>query len=397
MVAFTGHGMVPNALDVPSMAFLPELLARWDTGEARLGEGPLPPPPPAKHQRRHWKHAVWDLATDAGRRDLEGPWAQAARGDVLNWQPASWYAPLWPQLRAFALPSYSDGTIRWNLRGREAAGRVDPAEVPALTAELTELLSGVVCGRTGAPVVDDLVVLGGPRPGQAPRRPPRALDGGRLHRRRPPPAAGDDRSAAVLSDGRAPEPGCVHRGRAGDLGGRAMARARGVGSGGDAAGPAFVPAPLRNPASLWPLLRLGEHKEDSMTRIHLSLRTTDLEASTRFYTTLFGAPPDKLHEDYARFQPEDAPITLSLMPGTPGESHDHLGLKFPHPAGAKAAWQRLTEAGVPVTTQDEVTCCWATANKVWAADPDGRAWEVYTVTDDAPGRADGDAPSTCCA
>lgn len=136
-----------------------------------------------------------------------------------------------------------------------------------------------------------------------------------------------------------------------------------------------------------------------MIRIHVALHTHDLDAAQQFYAALFGEPADKVHEDHVRFQPADLPLTLTLMPGTPEPGPDHLGLKFADPSLAKAAWARLTEAGIVLQTEEDVTCCWATSNKVWTADPDGRAWEVYTVVDDAPGTRDGveATPAACCA
>jgi catechol 2,3-dioxygenase-like lactoylglutathione lyase family enzyme len=121
-----------------------------------------------------------------------------------------------------------------------------------------------------------------------------------------------------------------------------------------------------------------------MTRVHIALQTTDLAATTAFYTALLGESPDKERPDYARFQPTSAPITLALSTGTPQPGPHHLGLKLPAAADTRAAWQRLVEAGLEVRTEHEVTCCWAVQDKAWATDPDGRAWEVYTVVDDLP-------------
>jgi catechol 2,3-dioxygenase-like lactoylglutathione lyase family enzyme len=132
-----------------------------------------------------------------------------------------------------------------------------------------------------------------------------------------------------------------------------------------------------------------------MSRIHLSLATTDLEASTRFYTALLGTPPDKVQEAYRRFAPADHPIVLSLHPGTPATTagHEHLGLRFADVAATKAAWARTTAAGLDVHTEGEVSCCWAVQQKAWAHDPDGRPWELYTVLEDLPTAGD----TRCCA
>ncbi len=42
----------------------------------------------------------------------------------------------WSRTRAFPVPSDTNGTIRFNLKGREQAGIVDPHDVPALVAEI---------------------------------------------------------------------------------------------------------------------------------------------------------------------------------------------------------------------------------------------------------------------
>jgi predicted AlkP superfamily phosphohydrolase/phosphomutase len=39
-----------------------------------------------------------------------------------------WYQPAWPRMEAFALPSFSEGYVRLNVRGRERDGIVDPAD-----------------------------------------------------------------------------------------------------------------------------------------------------------------------------------------------------------------------------------------------------------------------------
>lgn len=131
-----------------------------------------------------------------------------------------------------------------------------------------------------------------------------------------------------------------------------------------------------------------------MTRIHLSLQTADLDAATRFYTELFGAGPDKVREDYVRFQPADSPIALALGPGKPVLGAHHFGLKLAETAQVSAAHARLEKAGLVRSVETGTTCCHAVQDKFWLADPDGRAWEVYAVTDDLAPVARED--SSCC-
>jgi len=126
-----------------------------------------------------------------------------------------------------------------------------------------------------------------------------------------------------------------------------------------------------------------------MNRIHLSLRTPDLGAATTFYTQLLGTEPDKIHDDYVRFAPDALPILLSLVPGD--AAVDHLGLRLVDRAELQ---QRLDPLGL--SAADEVVCCHAEKSEAWLRDPDGRAWEIYQVTDEAPRAAPTPRSAGCC-
>jgi len=111
LVLFTLDDTGPNLLDLPSMGLLPEMLFRWNfPGRAALaaGEAGRTLPPVRADYRDNWKLDVWALRTAEGDRLLLSPSTLEARGDPLSWNPASWYRPLWPEMKAFALPSLSD-------------------------------------------------------------------------------------------------------------------------------------------------------------------------------------------------------------------------------------------------------------------------------------------------
>ena len=142
-----------------------------------------------------------------------------------------------------------------------------------------------------------------------------------------------------------------------------------------------------------------------MTRVHMSFMTADLAATTRFYSALFGAGPDKVRDDYARFQPDGVPITLSVMPGAPVAETNHYGVKLQSTDEVRSARERLVDAGLATREEEATTCCYAVQDKIWVNDPDGRAWEVYVVTDDLGATrksedssccATDDSPSSCC-
>ena len=64
-----------------------------------------------------------------------------------------------------------------------------------------------------------------------------------------------------------------------------------------------------------------------MKRFHVHAHVADLQASIAFYTRMFGAEPDRVESDYAKWMLEDPRINfaISTRGGTPGV--DHLGIQ----------------------------------------------------------------------
>jgi predicted AlkP superfamily phosphohydrolase/phosphomutase len=75
----------------------------------------------------------------------------------LGHEPPMWYRPVWPQMKAFALPSFSEGYVRVNLRGRERDGIVEPAEYDRVCDEVEALIRAVRDARTGRPLAADVL------------------------------------------------------------------------------------------------------------------------------------------------------------------------------------------------------------------------------------------------
>lgn len=73
--------------------------------------------------------------------------------DYLQYQPARWLKPYWPHLRAFALPTFSDGFVRINLEGREGSGIVPVEDYASECDRIIELLSEVRHATTGEPMI----------------------------------------------------------------------------------------------------------------------------------------------------------------------------------------------------------------------------------------------------
>jgi catechol 2,3-dioxygenase-like lactoylglutathione lyase family enzyme len=143
----------------------------------------------------------------------------------------------------------------------------------------------------------------------------------------------------------------------------------------------------------------------ALPRVQLALNVADVDAAVDFYSRLFGAEPHKQRPGYANFALDAPPLKLVLIENAAAAgSINHLGVEVADTAGVGEAQQRIAEAGLTGRDEADVVCCHARQDKVWVNDPDGAAWEVYTITDDNPElslamAADGsaDTGSVCCA
>ena len=54
------------------------------------------------------------------------------------------------------------------------------------------------------------------------------------------------------------------------------------------------------------------------TKFHASLNVSDLARSAAFYRVLLGVEAARRLDDYAKFEIQDPPLVLSLMPGRAG-------------------------------------------------------------------------------
>jgi predicted enzyme related to lactoylglutathione lyase len=131
-------------------------------------------------------------------------------------------------------------------------------------------------------------------------------------------------------------------------------------------------------------------------KTHLNFATTDLEKSVSFYSTLLDAMPAKVLSDYALFITEQPglELALDLSDGVSPTRDAHYGIFVETSDDVERAIERLERAGLASTIEREETCCYANQTKVWAIDPEGRRWEVYTVHEDTEERDD--AATSCC-
>jgi len=134
-------------------------------------------------------------------------------------------------------------------------------------------------------------------------------------------------------------------------------------------------------------------------KMHLNLATRDLDASVTFYSTLLSAKPVKHYDDYALFLTEQPGLELAIVadPATNVGESTHYGIVVETPEKVDEAIARWQAANVEIEIETEETCCYATQNKVWATDPDGRRWETYYVVAETEERGDvGSSETPCC-
>lgn len=131
-------------------------------------------------------------------------------------------------------------------------------------------------------------------------------------------------------------------------------------------------------------------------RPHLSLDVHNVPASVAFYQRVFRVPPQKQTTDYAKFDLARPALNLSLVSSTGRISAvDHLGIEV-ESVEEIAAWKAHLQAeGILARVEENTACCFARQDKLWFSDPDGNAWEIFTVHEQLPVNGQLSA-SGCC-
>lgn len=115
-----------------------------------------------------------------------------------------------------------------------------------------------------------------------------------------------------------------------------------------------------------------------MKRLHMHVMVDDLERSVGFYSTLFGAWPDVVKADYAKWMLDDPRVNLAISArGTEAVGLDHLGIQTESADELKELGARLKAAGETMLNQTDAACCYAKSDKAWVKDPSGLRWETF--------------------
>jgi catechol 2,3-dioxygenase-like lactoylglutathione lyase family enzyme len=115
-------------------------------------------------------------------------------------------------------------------------------------------------------------------------------------------------------------------------------------------------------------------------RPHVSLDVRNVTASVAFYQKVFGVAPQKQTADYAKFNLTEPALNFSLVSSTENVSRvNYLGIEVEATDDIVRWKQRLQKQGILEKVEKGVECCFARQDKLWFSDPDGNAWEVFTV------------------
>ena len=114
-----------------------------------------------------------------------------------------------------------------------------------------------------------------------------------------------------------------------------------------------------------------------MKRFHVHVSVEDLDASVRFYSTVFGAPPSVRQPDYAKWMLEDPRLNFAISKRGAPPGLDHFGFQVDGDEELAELRAQVERAQMPAVDQAGARCCYALADKYWITDPQGIAWETF--------------------
>lgn len=138
-----------------------------------------------------------------------------------------------------------------------------------------------------------------------------------------------------------------------------------------------------------------------MKRFHVHVAVEDLAASIRFYSTVFGAPPAVVRDDYAKWMVEDPRVNFAISARGMKPGIDHLGLQVDSDEELAALRKQVGDAEIAARDQPAAACCYARSDKYWTVDPQGVAWETFRTLGEIPvfgaDAKQTEAGEACCA
>lgn len=114
-----------------------------------------------------------------------------------------------------------------------------------------------------------------------------------------------------------------------------------------------------------------------MSRIHMHMVVEDIDHSTLYYTTLFGADPVVVKSDYVKWVLDDPCLNFDISSRGRIPGLDHVGIQTDTVGELEALQARMEAAGFTGQSQKDTACCYEHSDKFWLLDPVGNAWEAF--------------------
>lgn len=134
-----------------------------------------------------------------------------------------------------------------------------------------------------------------------------------------------------------------------------------------------------------------------MKRMHVHVSVDDLQASIKFYSTMFGSEPTVIKLDYAKWMLDDPRVNFAISQRGAPAGLNHLGIQVESSEELAEMNDRLRALDTQVKEEMGTACCYAKSDKYWVTDPQGIAWEAYHTLDSVPMfGGDETRDSNCC-
>lgn len=121
-----------------------------------------------------------------------------------------------------------------------------------------------------------------------------------------------------------------------------------------------------------------------MKRLHVNLSVADLDASVRFYSSIFDAQPSVLKDDYAKWMLDEPRVNFAITTRGCRKGVNHLGIQVDSEEEFDEVYARLKNADAPIIEEGQTTCCYALSEKHWTVDPEGIPWETFLTRGTSP-------------
>ncbi|MDH5231768.1 MAG: glyoxalase/bleomycin resistance/dioxygenase family protein [Gammaproteobacteria bacterium] len=114
-----------------------------------------------------------------------------------------------------------------------------------------------------------------------------------------------------------------------------------------------------------------------MKRLHVHMTVKDMDANIQFYSQMFASKPNKLKDDYAKWELEDPRVNFAISTHGFKSGLNHLGIQVESNEELEALVAPLKSLNTPMLEEKDTDCCYAHSDKYWTKDPQGIPWETF--------------------